>query len=158
MTRDEIMSIYRKHIAAELAHDSACAASTYLAGGYYRHMPTGLHFKGRDQVKLQYAASYVNFPDQTFEIESEVVEGDVLMHTATLHGTARGAFLGLKPTGRCIALPFVARIEFRDGAMAGETLWYDMLTLCEQAGYDPAEVRKASEVARARFAHMAAGQ
>ncbi|MBI3678726.1 MAG: ester cyclase [Proteobacteria bacterium] len=152
MTRNEIMRIYRDHVAAELAHDSAKAASTYLADGYYRHMPTGLHFKGRDQVALQYAASYVNFPDQTFDIEDEIVEGHMLVHWAVLHGTVKGPFLGLPPTGKRIALPFVARIEFRDGAMLGETLWYDMLTLCEQAGYAPDAVRAASLAARERFA------
>ncbi len=152
MTRDEIMAVYREHVAAELAHDSARAASTYHADGYYRHVPTGLAFRGRDAVKLQYAASYVNFPDQTFEIEGEVIEGDTLVHWATLHATAKGPFLGLAPTGRRVALPFVARIEFRDGLMAGETLWYDMLSLCEQAGYDPQAVCKASAAARARFA------
>ena len=46
----------------------------------------------------------------------------------------------------------MARIEFRDGLMAGETLWYDLLSLCEQAGYDPAAVRDASAAARQRFA------
>jgi len=152
VTRDEIMRVYRDHVAAELAHDSAKAASTYVPDGYYHHMPTGLHFQGRDAVRLQYAASYVNFPDQTFEVEGEVVEGDTLVHWATLHATAKGPFLGIPPTGRRIALPFVARIAFRDGAMLGETLWYDMLTLCEQAGYDPAQVRAASLAARRRFA------
>lgn len=85
----------------------------------------------------------MNFPDSTFEIEGEVVEGDTIVHWSTLHATAKGPFLGVRPTGRRIALPFVARIDFRDGLMAGETLWYDMLTLCERAGYDPAEVRRA---------------
>jgi predicted ester cyclase len=155
MTRDEIMSVYRKHVAAELAHDSAAAASTYVADGIYRHMPTGLVFRGRSAVQLQYAASYVNFPDQTFEIEGEVVEGDTLVHWSTLHATAKGPFLGIAPTDRRIALPFVARIDFRDGLMAGETLWYDMLTLCEQAGYDPGAVAKASAAARAQFAGAA---
>src|SRR5215467_12263233 len=152
VTREEIMRVYRRHLDAELAHDSAGAASTYVADGYYRHVPTGIFFRGRDQVALQYAASYVNFPDQTFEIESEVLDGMTLIHTAVLHATAKGPFLGLGPTGRRIALPFVARFEFRDGAMAGETLWYDMLTLCDQAGYAPEDVTKASAAARARFA------
>ena len=151
MTRDEIMRVYRKHIEAELAHDSAAAASTYLPDGTHRHMPTGLFFRGRDQVALQYAASYLNFPDQTFEVRREVLDGDILIHTAVLHATAKGPFLGLAPTGKRIALPFVAEYVFRDGAMAGETLWYDMLTLCEQAGYDPQAVREASAVARATF-------
>jgi predicted ester cyclase len=152
MTREEIMDIYRRHLEAESAHDSAKAASTYLPDGYYIHTPTGLSFRGRDQVALQYAASYVNFPDQSFEVESEVLDGQVLMHSGVLHGTAKGPFLGLKPTGRRIALPFVARITFRDGAMEGETLWYDMLTLCDQAGYDVNAVSAASAAARARFA------
>jgi predicted ester cyclase len=152
MTRDEIMKVYRAHLEAEFAHDSAKAASTYLPDGYYIHMPTGLTFRGRDKVALQYAASYVNFPDQTFAVENEVLDGHVLMHSGVLHGTAKGPFLGLNPTGRRIALPFVARFAFRDGAMEGETLWYDMLTLCDQAGYDVDKVRTASAAARARFA------
>ena len=154
MTRDAIMRIYHQHLNAELAHDSAAAASTYLPDGYYRHVPTGIAFRGRDQVALQYAASYVNFPDQTFEIESEALDGLTLIHTAVLHATSKGPFLGLAPTGRRIALPFVARFEFRDGAMAGETLWYDMLTLCEQAGYAPDAVRKAAAETRSRFAGL----
>ncbi|HEY1707807.1 MAG TPA: ester cyclase [Rhizomicrobium sp.] len=156
MTRDEIMKVYREHVAAELAHDSVKAASTYHPDGTYRHMPTGIFFQGRDAVRLQYAASYVNFPDQIFEIEGEVVEGTTIVHWSTLRATAKGPFLGLPPTRRRIELPFVARIEFRDGLMAGETLWYDMLTLCEQAGYDPEAVRKASAAARAQFARSAA--
>lgn len=152
MTRDEIMKVYREHMDAELAHDSARAASTYLPDGYYRHMPTGLHFRGRKQVQMQYASSYLSFPDQTFEIESEVVEGSTLIHTAVLLATASGPFMGQAPTGREIALPFVARIDFWDGAMAGETLWYDMLTLCDQAGYDPAAIRAAAADMHRRLA------
>ena len=152
MTREEVMKVYRKHVEAELAHDSGGAASTYLADGYYHHMPTGLMFRGREAVALQYAMSYVSFPDQTFDVEDEIVEGDVLVHWATLRGTVKGPFLGLPPTGRKIALPFVARIAFSEGAMAGETLWYDMLTLCDQAGYAPDAVRAATEQARQRLA------
>lgn len=152
MTRDEIMKVYKTHVDAELAHDSRAAASTYLADGYYHHMATGLLFRGRKAVEMQYAMSYVSFPDQTFDIEDEIIEDDLLVHWATLRGTVKGPFMGLAPTGRRIALPFVARIAFADGAMAGETLWYDMLTLCDQAGYAPEAVRAASEQARERLA------
>ncbi len=152
MTRDEIMRIYRTHVEAELAHDSAKAASTYLEASYYHHMPTGLMFRGRAQVAQQYASSYSSFPDQTFEIKGEIVEGNILVHWAVLRGTCLGPFMGLPPTGRRIELPFVARIEFRDGAMAGETIWYDMLTLCDQIGHSPEAVRDATARAQALFA------
>lgn len=151
MRREEIMRIYKTHVEAELAHDSARAASTYHPDGTYRHIPTGLFFKGREAVKLQYAMSYVSFPDQSFDVEREVLDGDTLMHWGTLKGTVKGAFLGLPPTGKPIALPFAAAIEFRDGAMSGETVWYDMLTLCEQTGYPLEAVQKASSEARKRL-------
>jgi predicted ester cyclase len=151
VTRDEIMQIYRTHVEAELAHDSARAASTYCPDGTYRHMPTGLFFKGREAVRMQYAVSYVTFPDQSFDIEREVLDGDTLVHWGTLTGTVKGPFLSLPPTGKRIALPFVAAIAFRDGAMAGETLWYDMLTLCDQAGYPYEALRQAAGEARRRL-------
>jgi hypothetical protein len=57
-----------------------------------------------------------------------------------MQATMKGPYLGIKSTGRKVALPFSARIEFANGQMRGETLWYDILTLCAQAGLDVNEV------------------
>ena len=142
MTPAEIHDVYHRHLAAENAHDATAAAATYLEHGYYRVMALGLTFTGRAAVAAQYAGSYAAFPDARFEIETEVVDGRWLFHAGTMHATATGSFFGQAPTGRPVSLPFSARIEFQDGAMVGETIWYDLATLCEQVGVPVEPVRQ----------------
>jgi predicted ester cyclase len=142
MTAAEIHAVYHRHLTAENAHDAHAAAGTYVERGYYRVMPFGLTFTGRAAVEAQYAMSYLAFPDARFEIETEVVDGPWLFHAGTMHATATGSFFGQPPTGRPVQLPFSARIEFADGAMVGETLWYDLATLCEQVGVPIEPVRQ----------------
>ena len=126
MTRDEILTLYKTHLAAEQRHDHEAAAATYVDDGYYRFMAVDVCYRGRAAVAAQYAMSYAMVPDIAFEIEGEVVEGQQLFHWGVARGTAT--------TGRPVALPFSARFEFADGAMIGETLWYDLATLADQTG------------------------
>lgn len=150
MNRDAVLDVYRTHLAAERAHDYEAAAATYVEDGYYDLVPLGLHLAGRDAVALNYALSYVAMPDVDFEIEAEVVDGDRLVHWGALVGTVTGDYLGQAPTGRPVRLPFVAAFEFRDGHMLGERLWFDLATLCDQAGFDLHRVRTwADEIAAA---------
>ena len=150
MTREEIHEVYHRHLSAENNHDASAAAATYLDHGYYRVTPLGLHFTGRAAVEAQYAMSYVAFPDARFEIESEVLDGRWLFHAGTMHATASGPFFGQPPTGRPVQLSFSARIEFADGAMVGETLWYDVASLCDQVGVPIEPVRQAAAVLAAQ--------
>lgn len=141
MTLEKLHEVYQAHIAAEQRRDADAAASTYVPHGYYRVVPLGFNFSGRAAVAAQYAAVYAAFPDVHFEIEGEILEGRQLFHWGVMRGTATGSFFGLPPTGRSVALPFAARFEFGEDAMLGETVWYDLATLCEQVGAPVAEVR-----------------
>ncbi len=154
MTKEDIRELYHRHLSAEQAHDAAAAAGTYGDRCYYRVMPLDLTFTGRAAVEAQYAASYAAFPDARFEIETEVIEGRWLFHAGVMHATATGSFFGQAPTGRPVHLPFSARIEFADGAMVGETIWYDVATLCAQVGVPVEPVR---DVASALGAQLQAG-
>lgn len=142
MNRDQLLEVYHRHVAAEQAHDHSGAAATYVEHGYYRVTAFDFMFRGRAAVAAQYATLYAAFPDARFEIAGEVVEGAQLFHWGVMHATATGSFFGQPPTGRKVASPFAARFEFTDGAMLGETLWYDVATLCDQVGVPVAEVRK----------------
>jgi hypothetical protein len=55
---------------------------------------------------------------------------------------------GPPPTNRRLDLPFAAVIEVRDGHMIGEALYYDLDTLCTQAGFRVEAVRAAAEAIR----------
>ena len=56
-----------------------------------------------------------------------------------MHGTHRGPFRGLPPTGRRVDLPLVAIFEFDGPDLLCERAYYDRLTLFMQLGvaHDP---------------------
>jgi predicted ester cyclase len=40
------------------------------------------------------------FPDIHYDIEAEIVDGDMVAHRLTAHGTMKGEFNGMPPTGK----------------------------------------------------------
>jgi hypothetical protein len=148
MTSQEIRKIVGEHLNAEARHDAEAAASTYAPHGYYHHVPLGLLLEGREAVAAGYASSLAAFPDSEISNEGEVVEGNHYVHWGRFRGTLTGSWLGLPPTNRRLDLPFVAVIEVREGRMIGEALYYDLDTLCTQAGHTVEAVRAAADVIR----------
>ena len=59
----------------------------------------------------------------------------------TLRGTSGGDWVGVPPSGRTFAVPFANVTPFRDGLMAGESIYFDLGTLCHQADLPLDEVR-----------------
>jgi hypothetical protein len=47
--------------------------------------------------------------------------------------------------GGSFAVPFANIVPFKDGLMAGEAVYFDLATLCEQAGLNTDEVRAAAK-------------
>src|SRR3954453_7371083 len=137
----EMVRIVHEHLAFEAAHDAAAAAACYVDDGFYVHTPLGLRLEGRGAVEFNYASNYAAMPDVAFTIEGEVADENCMMHWATMRGTLDGPFLGQAPTHQPVELPFVARYDFRDGKILGETLWFDLYTLCSQGALDIEAVR-----------------
>lgn len=157
MTPKETRRVVDEHLAAEARHDPEAAAATYVEDSYYVHVPLGLRFSGRQAVATQYAASFQATPDSEAVIEGETIDGPRMVHWGRFRGTVSGPWLGQAPTGRKVDLPFVAIIELRDGKMLGETVYYDLATLCDQAGFSlPAVVDAARALREGRAAGRAA--
>jgi predicted ester cyclase len=148
MTSQEIRKIVDEHLNAEARHDAEAAAATYAPHGYYHHVPLGLLLEGREAIAAGYASSFAAFPDSEISNEGEVVEGNHYVHWGRFRGTLTGSWLGLPPTNRRLDLPFAAVIEVREGRMIGEALYYDLDTLCTQAGHTGEAVRAAADVVR----------
>jgi steroid delta-isomerase-like uncharacterized protein len=156
MTHDDMRRVLAIHMDAEARHDAAAAAATYVEDGYYDVVALGVRFHGREAVAMQYAASALAIPDSHVRMDGELIEGDRLVHWGTFHGTVTGELLGQPPTGRSIALPFIAIIEFADGKMRGERLYYDLATLCDQAGLRLDAVRESARAMQVALGASAA--
>jgi len=134
MTPEQMKAVHDRHVAAENRQDAEGAAATCHPEGFIENVALGVRFEGHAQIKLQYAALFAAFPDAELVTEGEAFGPDVLVAWGVFRATMRGPFFGVPATGKRIALPFVNVIPFRDGLMLGERAYFDLATLCVQAG------------------------
>jgi steroid delta-isomerase-like uncharacterized protein len=148
MERDQMLRLFEAHREAEAARDIDAILDTFVPDPFLETMALGLRSEGRDAVRAAYAMQFFSaFPDLAPDDEGMVVGDDTVVVWGTLRGTSRGDWLGVPAGGGTFAVPFANVVPFRDGLMAGEIIYFDLATLCEQAGI-PLEAVRAAAAAR----------
>ena len=148
MTPAEMKEVHDRHVAAEDRGDLEGALATYVEDCFYEVVALGARAEGKDAVRAIYTGTMNGLPDSKFEIHSEAFADNTLVAWGNFCATMTGPFLGQEPTNRRFELPMIAVNSFRDGLMAGERIYFDLATLCEQAGLDLGKVRDAFRPAR----------
>lgn len=143
MTPEQMKKVRDEHVDAETRKDLDGALATYHEDCFYTNVPLGLTVRGKREIGPYYAQLFQAFPDSELESEGQAFADDVMVDWGTFRGTSQGKFMGLEPTGQTVALPVVAVFTFRDGLMLGEHLYYDLVTLCAQAGIELEQLRAA---------------
>lgn len=92
---------------------------------------------------------FTAFPDLSPDDQGIAFGDDVVVVWGTLRGTSGGDWLGVPPSGGTFAVPFANVAPFRDGLMAGESIYFDLATLCEQAGLPVDKIRAAAKARKA---------
>ena len=134
--------LFEKHREAELARDYDGILDTFVEDCFLETKALELRSEGREAVRRTYEEGYfAAFPDLTPEDIGEAFGDNVMVVWGTLRGTSRGQWMGVQPTGRSFVVPFSNVTPFRDGLMEGEAIYFDLATLCEQAGFPLEEVR-----------------
>ena len=147
MDQEAMMRCFRAHRDAEARRDYDAVIETFTPDCYLETVALGLRSEGRDAARASYVAYFTAFPDLAPDDEGFAAGDDVLVSWGTLRGTSKGEWLGVPPGGGSFAVRFTNVSDFKDGRMRGETIYFDLATLCEQAGVSVADVRAA---ARAR--------
>lgn len=150
MDRDEMLHLFEAHREAEAARDIDAILETFVANPFLETAPLGLRSEGRDAVRAAYEAQYFTaFPDLAPVDEGMAFGDDVIAVWGTLRGTSLGDWLGVPAGGGTFAVPFANVVPFSQGRMAGETIYFDLATLCEQAQIPLDQVRAAAAQRRA---------
>jgi steroid delta-isomerase-like uncharacterized protein len=150
MSPEEMERLFERHRDAEAARDYDGILDTFVENCFLETVALGLRSEGRSAVRDSYEKSYFTaFPDLEPEDEGKAFGDDVMATWGTLRGTSGGEWLGVPPSGRSFEVRFANITPFRDGLMAGETIYFDLASLCEQAGL-PLDVIRANARARAR--------
>jgi steroid delta-isomerase-like uncharacterized protein len=148
MERDEMVRLFEAHREAEAARDLDGILRTFVSDPFLETIALGLRSEGRDAVRAAYEMQFFSaFPDLAPDDEGMAIGDETIVVWGTLHGTSRGAWLGVPPGGGSFAVPFANVVPFRDGLMEGEIIYFDLATLCEQAGI-PLEAVRAAAAAR----------
>jgi steroid delta-isomerase-like uncharacterized protein len=153
MSTEEMRRLFETHRDAEAARDVDAILATFIEDCFLETHPLGLLSRGRTEVRAAYEGYFAAFPDLNPIDEGEAIGDDTLVVWGTLNGTSAGDWVGVPPSGGSFSVPFANVSRFRDERMEGETLYFDLATLCEQAGLPIDEVRAG---ARARAAELRA--
>lgn len=145
MNRDEMLRLFEAHREAEAARDIDAILETFVEDCFLETMPLGLRSEGRDAVRTAYERQFfTSFPDLAPEDEGMALGDDVIAVWGTLRGTSQGDWLGVPPGGGTFAVPFANVVPFEQGLMAGERIYFDLATLCEQARIPLLDIRAAA--------------
>lgn len=146
MNRGEMFGLFETHREAEAARDVDAILATFVKNCFLETIALGLRAEGREAVKAAYEAQYfVAFPDLDPEDQGMAFGDDVMVVWGFLRGTNKGEWLGVPAGGGSFSVPFANVVPFKDGLMAGEAVYFDLATLCEQAGLSTDEVRAAAK-------------
>ncbi|MDZ7734192.1 MAG: ester cyclase [Acidimicrobiia bacterium] len=136
--------LWEAHQRAEFElKDADAAIDTMTAEPSLVHVPIGAGAFGREALRRFYAEVFI--PQLPDDIEPQVVTrtvtGDRLIEEFVLRYTHTvrmdWATPGVPPTGQRVAVPHVAVIDFHEGLIAAERIWWDQATLLAQLGILP---------------------
>jgi predicted ester cyclase len=123
------------HLEAENRQDVGATLATFKPGAARTELP-GEVADGPDAVAANYSELFAALPDLHFEFRpgSLCHHGDRVMIETRFHGTHRGSFRGLPPTGRRVDVPMLLIFQFDGPDLINERVYYDRLSLFIQLG------------------------
>ena len=83
---------------------------------------------------------YSAFPDLLHIIEDTVAEGDKAVVRFTLHGTHKGDFMGIRPTGKEVSVSAVVIFQIAGGRVTQAFGVFDQAGMMQQLGAVPAQI------------------
>jgi carboxymethylenebutenolidase len=142
----EMVDLWQRHVFAEFVQkDPEAALATMTEDAHVLLIPVGLGGWGKDGVRRFYAESFIpNIPPDIAPLPiSQTVGTDRLVEEAIYrftHTIAMDWMLpGIAPTNKPVELALVGIIEFRDGKIASEHLYWDQASVLAQLGIIPAD-------------------
>jgi predicted ester cyclase len=145
--RSEMLRLFEAHRDAEAARNIDAILETFAAGCFLETMALGLRSEGKEAVRAAYEMQFFSaFPNLAPEDECMAFADDAIAVWGTLRGTSQGEWLRVPPGGGSFTVPFANVVPFRDGLMAGEVIYFDLATLCEQARIPVEAVRAAASL------------
>ena len=141
MAAEELVKLWEEHVVGEFVEkDEELSLSTMVDDASVMHMPTRSGGKGKDALRAYYRDMFIPSIPAEWEhtMSNRVVTEDCIVEEATIrmvHSKQMDWFLpGIAPTGKTVTAELVIIIEFRDGKMSAERIYWDQAAVLRQIG------------------------
>ena len=104
---------------------------------FVEHDPAFGQQPGREGLKQTLAELFAAFPDQRWEDEEVIAEGEKVVTRFTFYGTHEGEFVGIPPTGNRVSVKGVVIDRVVNGRWTESRILMDDLSMMQQLGAVP---------------------
>ena len=91
-------------------------------------------YASEEAMKQHVAFFEAAFPHYELLADDLIAEGDKVAVCARFRGVHQGDLIGIAPTGKTVALPFIIVYQITDGKIASHTMAIDQMDLMKQLG------------------------
>jgi carboxymethylenebutenolidase len=143
-----MVELWEKHTRSEFAdHNADATMTTMTETPHLTHVPTLTGGVGAKEIHAFYAMHFIPKlpPDTETELVTRTVGHDRIVDELIFkftHSIEMDFFLpGLSPTGKRVEVPLVAIVQFRDGKIESEHIYWDQASVLVQIGLlEPADL------------------
>ena len=135
MTTDDNKALVQRFYEEIINQRNIAAIDQFVPpGGAVNHtVPAGMPQQGNQMIGLYLAA----FPDAQATVEELLADGDKVVARVSIRGTHQGAFRGIAPTGKPIALLGINIFRIANGKIVEHWGLLDRLSALQQLGVVP---------------------
>ncbi len=141
MSAQDNLKLWEQHLVGEfVTKDVDLSLSTMVEDASVMHLPTRSGGKGKAELRPYYRDMFIPAIPSEWEhtVTNRVMTEDTIVEEAKVrlvHSKQMDWFLpGIPPTGKTIEMELVIVIQFRDGKMAAERIYWDQAAVLRQIG------------------------
>ncbi|MCC6728505.1 MAG: ester cyclase [Chthonomonadales bacterium] len=139
MAHESNKALVSEFVSRVLSNHHLDAVDQLVAADFTELDPLPGQRQGRDGLKEVLAGLLAAFPDMNWTVHEQIAEDEMVVTRFAWTGTHRGAFLGIAPTGRNVAVKGVVIDRVVAGRMQESRILMDTLGLMQQLGVVPME-------------------
>lgn len=131
---DENKQLYMRLADEVLNRKDLSVVDELIDVNFVEHVAGAARLVGVEGFKAARRRRNAAFPDWHIDIEDLIAEGDKVVVRATGHGTHRGEFMGISPTGKRVSVRWIAIYRVEYGKLVEHWQNIDDLGLLKQLG------------------------
>jgi steroid delta-isomerase-like uncharacterized protein len=139
---EDNQALVRRYIEEVINKGNTAAIDELVAPDYLGHGIGAPEIKGRESLKQRMTLIRTAFPDVHITIEDVVATGDKVATRTTFHGTHKGEYLGIAPTGKTVSATGIGIMRIANGKIQENWLAGNLL---QQLGAGPQMTKPAKK-------------